>query len=192
MQQNRRTGTRRHTAGGGFGWRQVLIGFVLGLGVMWAAQHLLDGGRFTGLRKLFRHHPAPQTAVAPPAVPTAPPKPTFDFYTILPEVGSGPPRTATQAGRAGGGNATTGGGIRYILQAAAYVRSHDADHLRAELAMHGVESYTEKVSIEGHGAYYRVRLGPFDSLAAMRAVDRRLARLGIKAIPLKVKAAPRT
>ena len=190
-QQVRRTAVRHRPVGARSGWRPLLIGFVLGLVIMWAVQHIMNGGRLTGLRKLFAHHPAAMAPAQPPAAAPAPPKPTFDFYTILPEVGSGMPEAARRNGTGGSAGAKSPGkGVRYILQAAAYAKSHDADHLRARLALEGIESYTEKVSVEGRGSYYRVRLGPFASIAAMNSVDRRLARLGIKAIPLKVKAAP--
>ncbi len=155
---------------------------------MGAMQHILNGGRLTGLRKLFARHPTVTASAPPPAAAATPPKPTFDFYTILPEVGHGMPEVARRRGSVG--TEPPGNGVRYILQAAAYAKSHDADHLRASLALKGIESYTEKVSVEGRGSYYRVRLGPFVSVAAMNSVDRRLARLGIRAIPLKVKAAP--
>ncbi len=190
-QQVRRTAVRHRPGGARSGWRPLLIGFVLGLVIMWAVQHIMNGGRLTGLRKLFAHHPVAMAPAQPPAAASAPPKPTFDFYTILPEVGSGMPEAARRNGTGGSAGAKSPGkGVRYILQAAAYAKSHDADHLRARLALEGIESYTEKVSVEGRGSYYRVRLGPFASIAAMNSVDRRLARLGIKAIPLKVKAAP--
>ncbi len=187
-QQTRRTAVRRRPGNAQPGWRPLLIGFVLGLAVMWATQHILNGGRLTGLRKLFARHPAVTAPAPSPAAVAAPPKPTFDFYTILPEVGNGMPEVASRRGSEG--TEPPGNGVRYILQAAAYTKSHDADHLRAGLALEGIDSYTEKVSVEGRGSYYRVRLGPFVSVAAMNSVERKLARLGIKAIPLKVKAAP--
>ena len=189
-QQVRRTAVRHRPGAARSGWQLLLIGFVLGLVIALAVQHILNGGRLTGLRKLFAHHPAATAPAQPPAAASAPPKPTFDFYTILPEVGSGMPEAAHRNGTGSAGAKSPRKGIRYILQAAAYVKSHDADHLRARLALEGIESYTEKVSVEGRGSYYRVRLGPFASVAAMNSVDRRLAQLGIKAIPLKVKAAP--
>ena len=189
-QQVRRNAVRRRPGDARSGWRPLLIGFVLGLVIMWAIQHILNGGRLTGLRKLFAHHPAATAPAQPPAATSAPPKPTFDFYTILPEVGSEMPEAAHRNDTGGAGAKSPGQGVRYILQAAAYAKSHDADRLRARLALEGIESYTEKISVEGRGSYYRVRLGPFASVAAMNSVDHRLAQLGIKAIPLKVKAAP--
>ncbi len=192
-QQTRRTTARHRNREARFSWRLLLIGFALGLAVMWAVQHMLNGGRLTGLRKFFAHHPTANAPAQPPAAAaTALPKPTFDFYTILPEVGSGMPEAARRSSARSANPESPGKGVRYILQAAAYTNSHDADHLRARLALSGIESYTEKVSVEGRGSYYRVRLGPFASMAAMASVDHRLARLGIRAIPLKVKAAPRT
>ncbi len=188
-QQTRHAAVRRRSGGTSSSWRPLLVGFVLGLAVMWAVEHMLNGGRLTGLRKLFAHHTAVQTPVQASPAPAVPPKPTFDFYTILPEVGRTMPEGTTRP-NGSAGQTPSGPGVRYILQAAAYSKSHDADRLRARLALDGIESYTEKVSVEGRGAYFRVRLGPFASVAAMDSVNRKLARLGIRAIPLKVKAAP--
>ncbi len=188
-QNTRHTPVRRRSATNGSSWRLLLTAFLLGLGIMWAVEHMLNGGRLSGLRKLFAHHPATEQQASPSPVAAVPPKPTFDFYTILPEIGNTMPEAGMAQSR-GAGRKSANHGVRYVLQAAAYSNNHDADRLRARLALQGIESYTEKISVEGRGSYFRVRLGPFTNVAAMDSVDRKLARLGIRAIPLKVKAAP--
>ncbi len=196
-QQARRTTTRRRYGKNIAGWQLLLIGLASGLLIMWATQHLFQGGRpFRGLARLFSHSPATKVAAVQPAAPStppAPPKPKFDFYTILPEVETViPDRPVKGASTAAAVPELPGKGVRYVLQAAAYASGKDADHLRARLALAGMEAYTQKVVIEGRGAYYRVRLGPFARLQDMDAADHELAKLGIKAIRLKVKKAPGT
>ncbi|MHB8455480.1 MAG: SPOR domain-containing protein [Acidiferrobacterales bacterium] len=193
-QQARRTTTRRRYGKNLPGWQLLFIGLALGLLIMWTVEHMFQGHRpLSGIAGLFVHHPAANPPIQP-AVPPAvsPPKPKFDFYTILPDVETViPDRTGKSGTKAATPNRPEKG-IRYILQAAAYASNSDADHLRARLALAGLEAYTEKVVIGGRGAYYRVRLGPFARLQDMDATDRKLAKLGIKAIRLKVKKVPGT
>ena len=77
-------------------------------------------------------------------------------------------------------------GPRYELQAGAFARMSDADRLRANLAMAGLESRIQKVSIEGRGDFFRVRLGPFDTSEQLGVVDGKLASMGIKSLRLRI------
>jgi len=52
-------------------------------------------------------------------------------------------------------------GVNYILQAAAYTNSDDADRLKARLVLNGMEPRIEKITVGDKGTYYRVRLGPY-------------------------------
>ena len=67
----------------------------------------------------------------------------------------------------------------YILQAASYKSFKDADMLKAKLALNGLSSRIEKISVEGKGDFYRVRLGPYSSARTKKDVVSRLADLGI-------------
>jgi len=77
--------------------------------------------------------------------------------------------------------------VNYILQAGSFGNHEDADRLKAKLTLSGLETHIEKVAIEGKGAYYRVRLGPYSSVEALDAASAKLARLGIKALRIKVR-----
>lgn len=77
-------------------------------------------------------------------------------------------------------------GILYELQAGAFARMNDADRLRARLALEGLESRIQKVSIEGRGDFFRVRLGPFERSDQLGEVDRKLASMGIKTLRLRI------
>jgi cell division protein FtsN len=108
------------------------------------------------------------------------------FYTILPEVETPlPPREPKKTAQAK--PAMPEEGARYVLQAASYSDFEDADRLKARLALAGLEANIEKVTIEGKGDFYRVRLGPYDKLEALDDADRRLAEQGIKPLRLKLK-----
>lgn len=113
------------------------------------------------------------------------PKPVFDFYTVLPEYETvvdekqfihdvkKPTRPQEKEST-------------YILQAASYSSFKDADKLKAKLALNGLSSRIEKISVEGKGQFYRVRLGPYTSTATKKDVVKRLGALGIKPLHLKV------
>ncbi|HWR86861.1 MAG TPA: SPOR domain-containing protein, partial [Acidiferrobacterales bacterium] len=100
------------------------------------------------------------------------------FETVLPE-----PKGGKKTARAEPPEA----GVNYILQAGSFGNHEDADRLKAKLTLSGLETYIEKVAIEGKGAYYRVRLGPYASVEALDSASAKLAQLGIKALRIKVK-----
>jgi cell division protein FtsN len=127
----------------------------------------------------------PTDAPAKAAAQAKPAKPRFDFYTILPEVETPlPPREPKKTAQAKPVKPEEG--ARYVLQAASYRDFEDADRLKARLALAGLEANIEKVSIEGKGDFYRVRLGPYEKLEALDDADRRLAEQGIKPLRLKL------
>lgn len=93
-----------------------------------------------------------------------PPKPRFDFYTMLPEqriaVDVEPAQVATPRTDA------TAQGETFLLQAGSFRQREDADRRRAELLLLGLEPRVEEASGE-HGRFFRVYLGPFQTHAEM-------------------------
>jgi cell division septation protein DedD len=111
--------------------------------------------------------------------------PKFDFYTILPEIETVLPEAEPLPQRKPAKAPDTN--VRYVLQAASFARFEDADRLKARLALNGLVTHIQKVTIEGKGEFYRVRLGPYDNLAELNTANARLRELGIEALRLKVK-----
>ena len=74
----------------------------------------------------------------------------------------------------------------YMLQAGSYRSQADAEKMKAQLALIGHGSTVQKVTIQGQGDFYRVRLGPFVSHDDMVKADQRLSANGIKSLRLKV------
>jgi cell division protein FtsN len=111
-------------------------------------------------------------------------RPKFDFYTILPETETVLPEREAAAARK---TARPEEGVSYVLQAASYASFKDADELKARLALMGLEAHIQKVTIEGRGEFYRVRLGPYVRLEQSDAAGAKLQELGIKPLRLKVK-----
>jgi len=171
------------------GWVLLLLGVGIGVaGVMlWQMlTHRADGR--SGLANLFSslHRPAASAKKAPETPPPSPPKPKFDFYTILPETETvlPPERRAAKSKTA---KAKPEQGVTYILQAGSFASFEEADQLKAKLALAGMVAQIQKVTVEGRGEYHRVRLGPYERIDQLDAADQQLQKLGIKAIRLKVK-----
>ena len=115
-----------------------------------------------------------------------PPKPRFDFYTILPEMEVMVPEQEITGRPREGVPQVEQPGI-YILQAGSFRAFEQADRFRAELALLGLETSIQTVTINGRETWHRVRVGPFDDLARLNDVRSRLKQNGIDAILLKVE-----
>jgi cell division protein FtsN len=114
------------------------------------------------------------------AVPAEPPKPRFDFYTMLPEQTiDGPVEPAEVAKPPPGAVQAT-----YLLQAGSFRQREDADRRRAELLLLGLEPKVEE-SNSDNGRWFRVYLGPFNSHPAMTRARSLTAAQDIDTLLLK-------
>lgn len=77
---------------------------------------------------------------------------------------------------------------QYVIQVGAYRSREEADKHRASLALIGIESRIEQVTIDQKDTWYRVRIGPQATLAKAQEVLDRLADNDIKAMLIKVKS----
>ena len=96
------------------------------------------------------------------------------------------PKPNRSPGRDRQGRAGTG---RELYAAGGVVRHpfKEADQLKSALAISGLAAQIQKVSIEGRGDYYRVRLGPFSKIEELDSATQQLQQIGLKPIRLKVK-----
>ena len=181
----------------------LLAGMAIGslATILWQGAQTTDGSIGAGIRSLFDGiHQPPSTAdknntdgaqTTQPARPSTP----FDFFTVLPAievvVSSATPDIAADANKQPDAKpASDTAGSAYMLQAASYRRLAAADRLKATLALNGMVSAIQKVSIQGRGDFYRVRLGPYPNFAAMEKIQQQLSGIGIKALRLKVSRTP--
>ena len=168
------------------GWLFLLVGIGIGVaGVMLTQMlaHRSDGR--SGLGNLFSsiNKPAPKLAKKE-AEPTRPPKPKFDFYTILPETETVLPERRARAKPV---KAKPEEGISYILQAGSFAGFEEADQMKAKLALTGLVAHIQKITIEDRGDYHRVRLGPYENIDQLDATAQQLQKMGVKPLRLKVK-----
>lgn len=179
-------------------WVWLLVGLVLGAGLMLM---VFIKGWVPLLRPSNLPQPNPQ-AVAPKAseapVAEAKPRPSYDFYQVLPEAEvvipdaelSAKARAEQQARTAAGtpaapqGTPPTSSGGRYVLQVGSYPDPRAAEEAKARLALTGFSASIQPVTINGK-TWHRVRVGPYASAGDLEAAKRNLADNGIKAIALK-------
>ena len=94
-----------------------------------------------------------------------PPKPRFDFYTLLPEQSVERPTAPIDKGVPQSVKSTKNAEF-YLLQTGSFKQREDADRRRAELILLGLEPNIEETNGD-NGRWYRVYLGPFQSRAKL-------------------------
>ena len=108
----------------------------------------------------------------------------FDFYEMLPKFEVVIPETESDARPDKEPVAVEEPGS-YVLQAGSFSGFADADRMKANLALLGIESRIQKVTIDTN-TYHRVRVGPMDDLTELNRVRRQLrdARIEVMVIRL--------
>jgi cell division protein FtsN len=175
------------------GWVWMLFGLAIGLSVAFAI-YVRD------------REPAPQPAAArqpaslenaidsngeragerePPEEPSAEPQESrFTFYDMLPNFEVVIPEQEPNVTADVEPRAVVQPGL-YILQAGSFTHFEDADRRRAELALHGIESTIQKVTIDDR-TYHRVRIGPTDDLEELNMLRSRLRTAQIDVIRIRL------
>lgn len=110
----------------------------------------------------------------------SPPKPRFDFYTLLPEqtidVEVDPGEIAKSR--------TSKKTELYLLQAGSFKQAEDADRRRAELLLLGLEPKVEEAN-GSNGRWFRVYVGPFESRSKLAKARSLTAAQNIDTLLLK-------
>ena len=90
---------------------------------------------------------------------------------------------AADAASAAAAPAARGG---FLLQAGSFRRQADADRLKGNLALRGLEARVESAAVGGQ-TVYRVRIGPYGSLDQVNQIRRELADDGIEAAAVRMR-----
>ena len=178
--------SKRRSGGSGLsGTAGFVVGLALGLSVALGV-YLFD--RRPAAR--VAQQSAPMTRDETPAPPQPAPasqneETQFDFYEMLPKFEVVIPE---QDGRVPNESAT-GGAVQkpgaYILQAGSFRNHADADRVRALIAMQGVESKIQKVTID-KDTWHRVRVGPITNLQTLEDTRSKLRQAQIDALVIRV------
>lgn len=126
-------------------------------------------------------------------------EPTFDFYTLLPEmevvvenknkgkqpVVSSPPEQQEQP------QTTTETqdepAESYMIQVGSFKKLADADGFRAKLALLGIESKVQTVTIDNKDTWHRVQIGPIAGRDKADALQKQLRENDIDSLLLRAK-----
>lgn len=175
-------------------WGQLLGGLAVGLLVA-GAVHIYHVGSTPA-----SDVSAPPVADALPRVeePATDSGPRFEFYRLLPEMevaipddeiealpppAATPPRPAEPTAPA-----VAPAQARYLLQAGSFQTFNDADRLKAQLALIGIEANIQSVQLQGGDTWHRVRIGPLSDSSDIARLKERLESNGIDSILLRVSS----
>jgi cell division protein FtsN len=180
------------------GWAWMLGGLAIGLFVAFLVylNNNIHPGKKTNLVTAFKETlndardvrkdkptPPPPPPKATPAE-TEKPKPSFDFYTILPELEVAVPEqelaSKSQKPSAADDKAD------YILQAGSFRDYKQADQLKAKLALQGIDANIQSVQVN-QDTWHRVRIGPIHNMATLTSTLKRLKANNINVIIVKSK-----
>ncbi|BCG65915.1 MAG: hypothetical protein methR_P3786 [Methyloprofundus sp.] len=113
------------------------------------------------------------------------PEVQFDFYTILPKAEFVVPdhevKTRVREERVGKEKS----GVQYAVQAGSFRSYKDADSLKAKLLLMGFLPKIEKAEV-GSTTWYRVKMGPYQRLASVDAIQSRLKANKMDAMVMEV------
>jgi len=73
----------------------------------------------------------------------------------------------------------------YVLQAGSYKNFADADRVRAQLALQGVESKVQKVSVD-NDTWHRIRIGPISKLDELNRLRQILHQADVDVLVIRV------
>ena len=170
------------------GWLWMLFGLSIGLSVAFAIY--VKDRQPNGVPTFAQKGTAPEVVVdengeVDSTADTEPPKKRrFDFYEMLPNFEVIIPEQEPNVAADIGPQAVVKPGI-YVLQAGSFTIYADADRRRAELALQGIESNIQRVSIDDK-TYHRVRIGPTRDLDELNALRNRLRQAQIDVLRIRI------
>jgi len=105
----------------------------------------------------------------------------YDFFTVLPEIEVVvPQREIEQRARE---RESSGSNGPYMLQVGSFRSNTDAEGLRAQLTLLGLDAAIQSVTVND-STWHRVRVGPYDGARAADGARRRLVENGFEAMVL--------
>jgi len=166
-------------------WGPMLLSFAVGVFVMFLL-HLKDNvtPEQHGKTAADKHAEKKSKAI----------EPTFDFYTLLPEmevvvnndrsvnktIVTSPPQQQAI-------NNKTVEKVSYLLQVGSFKKLADADGFRAKLAFLGIESKVQTVTIDNKDTWHRVQVGPITGRDKVDALQKQLRKNDIDSLLMRAK-----
>jgi cell division protein FtsN len=180
---------KRKPAGGFSGWTGLVCGLCIGLAIaawVYVRDHRSDAPiarTAKADKKKPRSDAPPETEGADSGAAEDAAK-SYAFYDMLPkfevvvpekEKDVRPDIRAVPETRRG----------TYVLQAGSYKNFADADRVRAQLALQGVESKVQKVSVD-NDTWHRIRIGPISKLDELNRLRTILRKADVDVLVIRV------
>jgi cell division protein FtsN len=176
---------KRHKPSSFSGWLGLALGLGLGFAVaavIYLKDHRLDLPE-THSGKVIKKRPhgneAPEAGE-----PAADDSKTYAFYEMLPKFEVVVPEKDKDVRPDIKSVPETRSGT-YVLQVGSYKNFPDADRVRAKLALLGIESNVQKVSVESD-TWYRIRIGPISKLDELNRKRQTLHKADVDALVIRV------
>jgi len=172
----------------------LFTGILIGLGLAW---YLAAKGYIPQAGQPVNEDPTAQSrgeSLLPEDVTTEEEKPgksRYDFFTVLPEMEVVVPEQelakqqelARQQEAANPATVTTGSDS-YLLQVGSFKSVDEADEMKAQLALTGIESNVQSVKVND-ATWYRVRVGPVQGAGKADEIRMTLQANGIESLVMK-------
>jgi cell division protein FtsN len=179
---------KRGRRGGFSGWMGVACGLAVGLavaGIVYVKDHRPDApiARTGKADKRKSHNGEMPDAEAGDSSAEGPAK-SYDFYDMLPKFEVVVPEKEKDVRPDTKSVPETRRGT-YVLQAGSYKNFADADRVRAQLALQGVESKVQKVSVD-NDTWHRIRIGPISKLDELNRLRQILRKADVDVLVIRV------
>jgi cell division protein FtsN len=181
---HRGNGGRQTSNGRGLpGWLWLLVGIAIGF-VGAVGYYISRPAQVeAALDKVTEKKPGKKKITIPPKEQSR-----FAFYELLPNYEVVIPKESLKkdAKPAPAPEAAESGPGQYLIQVGSFRDRKEAEQQKANLALLGVESRVEKVTIDNEQTWYRVRIGPEKDQRRVETILARLEENDIKAMVMMV------
>ncbi len=170
----------------------MIFGLAIGLSVAFAI-YMRDQNRDVSPQSVAQQPasmatPMEMTQPVPEPEPEVPPaddtEPRFSFYNMLPNFEVVIPEEEADVSRDQEVKAIQQPGT-YVLQAGSFGEVADADRRRAQLALLGIESRVQRITIDDR-TYHRVRIGPMTELDELNLLRSQLRQADIDVLRIRL------
>ena len=131
-----------------------------------------------------RPDPHRKAPTDPDAAPTAAGE-KYDFYQMLPNFEVVVPEKDKDVKRDMPATARVERPGVYVLQAGSYRNEADADRVRAQLSMQGIDAKVQRVAVDAD-VWHRVRIGPITKLDELNRLRKQLQAADVDALVIRV------
>jgi cell division protein FtsN len=132
-----------------------------------------------------RPDPHRKAPASPEGTGTAAAGEKYDFYEMLPNFEVVVPEKDKEVKRDLPATARVERPGVYVLQAGSYRNEADADRVRAQLSMQGIDAKVQRVAVDAD-VWHRVRIGPITKLDQLNRLRKQLQAAEVDALVIRV------